>query len=184
MQSKQPQQLSFEAFCQRATIQMVTNRGRTAAVYFDGDLLRYVDAIGQRGLRQAHKGQVSNVLYLHSGLAPSDMARPALPTPDALADYPDLISKFPIAASLLGFFVERNHLGVLSARYCFPSDEEQKTLQHVMEAYGFLVERNERVSLLELVDRISSHCDVTDPRNRVAVEALRSGAGVSKYITH
>jgi hypothetical protein len=184
MQSKQPQQLSFKSFCERATIQPAKSRGRAAAVYFDGDLMGYVDAIGERGLRQAHKGRISKVLYLHSEFIPGDMPRPTLPTADALADYPDLISRFPIAASLLGFFVERNHLGMLSARYCFPSDEEQKTLQHVMDTYGFLVECNERVSLLELVDRISSHYDVAEPRNRIAVEALRSGAGVSKYVSH
>jgi hypothetical protein len=184
MQSKQPQQLSFEAFRERANIQRLNNHGRTAVVFFDGDLLGYVDSIGERGLREAHRGHVNNALSLHSEFIAGGTPRPALPTADALADYPDLISKFPIAASLIGFFVERNHLGALTARYCFPSDEEQRTLQYIMDAYGFLVERSERVSLLELVDRISRHYDIDEPRNRIVVETLRSGAGLSKYATH
>jgi hypothetical protein len=184
MQPKQPQQLSFEAFCERATIQALKNHGRSAAVYFDSELLGYVDATGERGLRRAHKDRVRDALCQHSEFISGDMPRPALPTADALVDYPDLIGSFPIAASLLGFFVERNHLGVLNARYCFPNDEEEKTLRHVMEVYGFLVERNERVALLELVDRISRRYDVAEPRNRIAVEVLRSSAGVSKYASH
>jgi hypothetical protein len=184
MQPKQPQQLSFEDFRACATIHKLTNHGRTAAVKFGEKDLGFVDAIGERGLRQAHKSQVNNALYWHSESPLRDMPKPALPTPEALADYPDLITKFPIAASLVGFYVERDYLGTLNARYCFPNEEEQRTLAHVMDAFGYLVERTERISLLEFADRIAERYDVTEPRTRVAVEALRSSAGLSKYVSH
>lgn len=184
MELKQPQQLSFEAFCDHATIHKLRNHGRTATVLFGERDLGFVDAMGERGLRQAHKREVNNALYLHSGFVSSDMPRPALPTPEALLAYPDLVARFPIAASVLGFFVERNCLGALSARYCFPDDDELQILKLIMNVYGYLVRQNERISLLELANRISDRYDVTEPRNRVAVETLRSSAGLSKYISH
>jgi hypothetical protein len=184
MQVKQPQQLSFSAFCEHATIHKLKRHGRTASVFFGDKDLGFVDAMGERGLRQAHAREVNNALYLHSEFVSSDMPRPALPTPEALLDYPDLVAKFPIAASVLGFFVERNSRGTLSARYCFPNEEEQQTLQYITNAYGYLVERNERISLIELANRITDRYDVTEPRNRVVIETLRSSAGLSKHLSH
>lgn len=184
MKSKLPQHVPFAEFSERATIQPLRNHGRVAAVLYDGKDLGFVDAKGERGLRQAHKREVNNALYLHSEAPSNDIPKPSLPTAEAIADYPDLLDTFPIAASILGFYAERNCQGTLTARYCFRSDDERKTLEYVMGAYGYLVERNERVSLLELADRIAQRHDVTEPRNRVSIETLRSGAGLSRYVSH
>jgi len=184
MQVKQPQQLSFEAFREQATIHRLNNHGRRASVYFGEKDLGFVDAIGERGLRQAHKREVNNALYFTFKFVSSDRPKPALPSAEALVEYPDLLTRFPAAASIIGFYVERDCLGTLNGRFCFPDDEEQKTLKFIMDAYGYLVERNERISLLELADRITDCYDVTEPRNRVVIETLRSSAGLSKYVSH
>ena len=184
MKSKLAQHVAFAEFREGATIQLLKKHGRVASVSYGDKDLGFVDAMGDRGLRQAHKREVNNALYLHSEFVSNDMPRPSLPTAEAIADYPDLLDKFPVAASILGFYAERNCQGMLIAQYCFPTEEERETLKYVMAVYGYLIARNERVSLLELADRIADRYDVSERRNRVAIETLRSGAGVSRYVSH
>lgn len=178
------QRMTFAEFREAASIHPLENHGRTAEVLLGEERLGFVDALGDEGLKQIHRSRINNALYLHSEFISSSLRKPALPTAEALSEYPDLIAKFPIAASILGFYVERNYLGMLVSRYCFPNEEERQTLRYILDAYGLLVERNERISLLEFADRIERSYDITEPRNRVAVEALRSCAGVSKFISH
>jgi hypothetical protein len=182
MNTKLAQHVSFSDFCKSATIQRLHNHGRVATVTYNDEDMGFVDSMGESGLRQAHRRQVNNALWFHSN-EDIGVPRPPLPTAEAIAEYPELIRKFPLAASILGFYVERTCNGTLTARACLPTEEERKTLGYALGAYGYLVERNERVSLLEFADRISRHYDCNDARSQQVIEALRSSAGISMCIS-
>lgn len=97
---KLPQQLKLEKFVAVATITTLVNHGRQAEVFFQGESLGYVDALGVVGLRQAHKAEVNNALYANTPGASEFLARP-LPSMDALAEYPELVSLHPEAAAMV-----------------------------------------------------------------------------------
>lgn len=109
----EPQHLSFDEFQRRARIEPLRNHGRAAEVFFDGRSVGFVDAHGSAGLRQAHRREVNNALYAHSGDAPEWLSAEPLPTTVALADYPELRERFPLASQLVDATV--GHAGEATA---------------------------------------------------------------------
>ncbi|MPV65680.1 hypothetical protein [Burkholderia sp. BE17] len=97
----EPQQLTFLQFCEHAHIVPLKNHGRAAEVFFLGVSLRFVDETGIAGLMQAHRSEVNNALYAHSGDAPDFLTDRALPSAAALAEYPAMRGKFPQACRLV-----------------------------------------------------------------------------------
>ncbi|MDW5418116.1 hypothetical protein R6242_16235 [Iodobacter sp. CM08] len=95
-----PQQLTFIEFARAAMIKPLINHGRKAEVFFEGESLGFVDALGDGGLRQAHKREVNNALYWASPdtEASSDVF---LPSVAALAEYPELVTLYSEAAALV-----------------------------------------------------------------------------------
>lgn len=89
-----PQCLSFEAFQKQAVLTKLTNHGRVGVVVFQGCNCAFVDALGIDGMRQAHRAVVNNALYANTSEAPAALAT-ALPSLEALADYPELAKKYP-----------------------------------------------------------------------------------------
>jgi hypothetical protein len=89
--------VSFNQFAANAEIRPLVNHGRTAEVFFRGQSLHFVDALGTEGLRQAHRGAVNNALYCNEeDDVPEWLHRP-LPSKEALADYPEMKARFPRA---------------------------------------------------------------------------------------
>lgn len=70
-------------------------------------------------------------------------------------------------------YVARTPVGKVMAQFGATSQDERDTLEYAFSAYGFLVERNERLSLEDFADRISRNFDVTVPRNAEVVRVLR-----------
>lgn len=97
----EPQLLTFQHFCELARIEPLINHGRVAEVWFMERRLSFVDALGTTGLQQAHRREVNNALWSHSGDAPEFMASCALPSAEALAEYPEMRQKFPHACDLV-----------------------------------------------------------------------------------
>ncbi|WP_423383513.1 hypothetical protein [Burkholderia sp. LMG 32019] len=97
----EPQELTFFQFCEHAHIVPLKNHGRAAEVFFLGASLRFVDDTGIAGLMQAHRSEVNNALYAHSGDAPDFLTDRALPSAAALAEYPAMREKFPHACRLV-----------------------------------------------------------------------------------
>lgn len=95
-----PQQVSFEIFQDEAVLTPLKDHGRVARVAFHDHDCGFVDAMGTEGLRQAHRAEVSNALYANSPGAPAFIARP-LPSPQALASYPELEQEFPEAYEMV-----------------------------------------------------------------------------------
>lgn len=95
---KQPHHLAFEAFAAIAILTPLTGHGRVAEVKFGSYDCGFVDALGVQGLRQAHKREVNNALYLNSD-GVSLPVKQSLPSKEALADYPDLAARFPDVAA-------------------------------------------------------------------------------------
>lgn len=92
-----PQQVPFEVFKNHAELTPLINHGRAASVRFHDHNCGFVDFHGIEGLRQAHFRAVNNALHCNLPRSPAFAARP-LPSPEALADYPELVQKFPAAA--------------------------------------------------------------------------------------
>ena len=61
--------------------------------------------------------------------------------------------------------VARTVAGKVTAQFGATSRDERDTLEYAFSAYGFLIERNEHLSLVEFAERISRNFDVTVPRN-------------------
>lgn len=54
-----------------------------------------------------------------------------------------------------------------------PNPQRVETINYAMNAYGFLIQRNERVSPVEFSERIRAAYDCTDcPQNKAVVDAL------------
>ncbi|MGF6603252.1 hypothetical protein P3T23_008006 [Paraburkholderia sp. GAS448] len=87
----------FNQFATTAAIQPFVDHGRTAEVFFNGKTLGFVDALGTDGLRRAHRGAVNNALYCNEEGDVPDWLRRPLPSKEALADYPEMETRFPRA---------------------------------------------------------------------------------------
>lgn len=92
--------VGFAHFAAAAALQPLVNHGRTAEVFFDGKSLGFVDSLGAEGLRQAHRSAVNNALYCNEEEVPDWLQRP-LPSREALADYPEMETRFPRAYALV-----------------------------------------------------------------------------------
>jgi hypothetical protein len=76
--------------------------------------------------------------------------------------------------------VARTVAGKVTAQFGATSRDERDTLEYAFSAYGFLIERNEHLSLVEFAERISRNFDVTVPRNarsRARFASLRDPQG-------
>lgn len=125
-----PQEVSFEAFRERAQITPLINHGRAASVRYLNHDCGFVDALGVEGLRQAHRAEVNNALYAASPGAPEFLSRP-LPSRDALASYPELEAKHPHAyATVMG---EACDLGQCSH---LPKAQSAHLIAHAMSDGG------------------------------------------------
>ncbi|MCA8050724.1 hypothetical protein [Burkholderia arboris] len=75
--------------------------------------------------------------------------------------------------------VGRDAVGYLVRRVTVTSPDERLTMDHALATYGFLIARNEQISLTQFADRISAAYDVSVPQNRVIVDTLRACAAHS-----
>ena len=87
----------FSQFSAGAAIHRLVNHGRIAEVFFGGQSIGFVDALGTPGLRQAHRAAVNNALYVNEYEEAPDWLRRPLPTKEALVDYPEMEARFPRA---------------------------------------------------------------------------------------
>lgn len=67
----------------------------------------------------------------------------------------------------------KDHRGISSSAQiqCEPGDRD--TLRLAVDTYGFLISRNESLTLEAFAQRIAAHYDCTLPRNAEVVAALR-----------
>lgn len=73
-------------------------------------------------------------------------------------------------------YVSRDYASRYATRHGAASDAEKETMTYALQAYGFLVERNERITLDVFADRIARHYDVSDPRTAEIVRTVRQVA--------
>lgn len=71
-------------------------------------------------------------------------------------------------------FVQRDHLGRIGGKFHFIGTRYlHDTLAYAIVTYGFLIERNEKVSPAQFIDRIRKAYDCeSEPRNKAVVVAL------------
>ncbi|CAE6795260.1 hypothetical protein R70006_05042 [Paraburkholderia domus] len=73
-------------------------------------------------------------------------------------------------------FVSRDRVGKLEGRFSVTSQAEKETMAYALDTYGFLLKRNERISLTDYADRIAKTYDITVPQNAEVVRVLRQCA--------
>lgn len=94
----EPQQMTAAEFASVAQATKLESHGRQWEVAFNG-LTGFSDATtADDAVREYHKASVNNALFSHSPQAPVTMTRAALPPPHVLAEYPDVLARFPDAA--------------------------------------------------------------------------------------
>lgn len=77
----------------------------------------------------------------------------------------------PSAAPVLLLARDHHGIGATAQIQCEPRDRD--TLRLAIDTYGFLIARNESLSLSAFADRIAAHYDPTLPRNAEVIAALR-----------
>jgi hypothetical protein len=96
-----PQHLAYTAFAAVATVTKLTNHGRNFEVFLNGRSLGFADGVCKEdALRQAHKREVNNALWVNNEDVP-EFARIPIPSWNALQEYPDLQGVFPKAWNLV-----------------------------------------------------------------------------------
>ncbi|WP_321935510.1 hypothetical protein [Paraburkholderia sp. J8-2] len=80
-------------------------------------------------------------------------------------------------------FVEVDHLNAVRAIFTVPADVSKDTANHAFAVFGFLVKRNERLSLGAFADRIAGAYDQEEPRIREVLHVLRRCASLP-VVTH
>jgi hypothetical protein len=77
------------------------------------------------------------------------------------------------SAQAAAILLTRDHEGIgASAQIrCEPGDKD--TLRLAIDTYGFLIGRNESLSLQAFAQRIATHYDPTSPRNAAVIAALQ-----------
>jgi putative DNA primase/helicase len=95
----QPHELTLAQFSGLATAQELTNHGRRWDVRY-GDYSAFSDAAtAQEAIADVHHAAVNNALYLNTAEARSaGLTASTLPPVAVLAEYPDLVDKFPDVA--------------------------------------------------------------------------------------
>jgi hypothetical protein len=155
MNQLQPQQLTFFQFCEHARIELLTNHGRAAEVFFLDESLGFVDDTGIAGLMQAHRREVNNALYARSPDAPEHFAAVELPSAAALAEYPALREKFPQACAHVDAAIATpaaKHdvsLRALATQALLVELRERGTLMPLHHAVGALYDHLERTGHLD-----------------------------------
>lgn len=150
-----PQHLTFFQFCEHAHIVPLKNHGRAAEVFFVGGSLCFVDDTGIAGLMQAHRREVNNALYAHSDDAPDFLSDVALPSAEALAEYPAMRAKFPQACRMVDAATETpaalrpTQLRVVDTPALLAELRERGTLMPLHHAVGALHDHLERAGHLD-----------------------------------
>nr|AFR44004.1 DNA processing protein [uncultured bacterium] len=97
---QQPHELTLAQFASQATAQELMNHGRKWEVRH-GDYLAFSDAAtAEEAIADVHRGAVNNALYLNtpeSRSANPNLPGSSFPPAAVLAEYPDLVEKFPDA---------------------------------------------------------------------------------------
>lgn len=95
---QQPHELTLAQFAGQATAQELTNHGRKWEVRH-GDYSAFSDAAtAEEAIADVHRGAVNNALYLNTPESRSaNLPRSSFPPAAVLAEYPDLVEKFPDA---------------------------------------------------------------------------------------
>lgn len=95
---QQPHELTLAQFAGQATAQELTNHGRKWEVRH-GDYSAFSDAAtAEEAIADVHRGAVNNALYLNTPESRSaNLPGSSFPPAAVLAEYPDLVEKFPDA---------------------------------------------------------------------------------------
>ncbi|MFJ7794700.1 hypothetical protein [Pseudomonas sp. NPDC096950] len=92
---RQPHEVTFAVFSQRAKVVALTNHGRRWQVTF-GNYSAFSDAeTSVDVLRDVHGSAVNNALYLNQPDAPDIGFKPSMPPVDVLNEYPEVVALFP-----------------------------------------------------------------------------------------
>lgn len=95
-QDKQAHELTFEQFASLATVTALANHGRRWKVELAGSYSSFADGPAvEDALRDAHSGAVNNALYFNTPDAPCFGQKPTIPPATVLAQYPDVVARFP-----------------------------------------------------------------------------------------
>jgi hypothetical protein len=86
--------MSFIEFAGEVQITRLFQHGRHWEIFLNGASLGYGDGSQEEALAQVHQREVNNALYANSPDAP-DWMEAAMPTPEVLAEYPQIAARFP-----------------------------------------------------------------------------------------
>jgi hypothetical protein len=75
-------------------------------------------------------------------------------------------------------YVSRDKVGNLSSTFSVATQGEKDTLLFAIDAYGYIIKRNERVSFADFAERIAKVFDATEPHNAAVITALRAAPNV------
>ena len=100
MESPAPHRMSLPMFRSRARAVRLHNHGREWEIFLGTASLGFADGPEHEAVDFAHRREVNNALYAHTEPTPG-LSKPELPTAEALAYHPELISKFPAAVALM-----------------------------------------------------------------------------------
>ncbi|MPQ71450.1 hypothetical protein GC387_33160 [Pseudomonas sp. MWU12-2323] len=96
MIGKQAHELTFEQFVAQASATALVNHGRGWSVVLEGRYTSFAEgATVTDALRDAHGGAVNNALYFNTPNAPCFGQKPSMPPATVLAQYPDVVARFP-----------------------------------------------------------------------------------------
>lgn len=95
--SVEPHLVTQDVFLSQARAMPLTNHGRRWDVLFGGCYSAFSDAATAReALIDVHRASVNNALYLNlPGVVATCGPAPTLPPAEVLAQYPDVLEKFP-----------------------------------------------------------------------------------------
>nr|WP_241025670.1 hypothetical protein [Burkholderia sp. Tr-20390] len=88
----------------------------------------------------------------------------------------NLIGQEPAIEPIGAPSIARDAIGNLVGRFSVTSVEERATIDHALTAYGFLIARNERITISQFADRVAAAYDISVPQNAAVVAALRDCA--------
>lgn len=89
-------ELTFAQFAAQAVAEKLTNHGRRWNVTLHGRDSCFSDADTQeQALRDAHRSAINNALYFNLPDSPSFGDKPSIPPAEVLAEYPDVVERFP-----------------------------------------------------------------------------------------
>lgn len=118
------QQMSRNAFIQVAQATELVNHGRNWEVFLNGCSLGFADGSREAALAQVHQREVNNALYANSPDAPSWM-HAVMPSAEVLAEYPDVLKRFPDVDKMVRCYQEVDPREVLLTHQQFNAYIEQ-----------------------------------------------------------